>query len=335
MEPDRVGSTATEWKRRELLECARDRVAQRSQTPACQRARRLARRRRRFIIAEVFLVGAVLACGPVPSYASPAAGSDTPPVPSGILSRVVVAAPESGERGGRSSWSIRPDEPPGLDVDFSSFFSTLGWNFTRGLVSTRNLLPLALGGGAALAVHPIDDHVTERFRGDSTTFGDAGNLVGHPVTMIVSVAGALAVVPFTENRRFRTFAFTLAQAQLLDSTLKYTLKATVSRTRPNGENDNAFPSGHTSTTFAAATVATHYYGWKVGVPAYAIAALVGASRVEQGKHYLSDVVFGATLGYLAGRTAVRGTQRSLEPRRMTLLPVVGWDRAGLVVQWRW
>ena len=109
----------------------------------------------------------------------------------------------------------------------------------------------------------------------------------------------------------------------------------MSRTRPNGENDNAFPSGHTSTTFAAATVATHYYGWKVGVPTYAIAALVGASRVEKGKHYLSDVVFGATLGYIAGRTAVRGTQRSLERRRMTLLPVVGWDRAGLVVRWGW
>ena len=47
-----------------------------------------------------------------------------------------------------------------------------------------------------------------------------------PVTMIVSVAEALAVVPFTENRRFRTFAFTLAQAQLLDSTLKYTVSST-------------------------------------------------------------------------------------------------------------
>ena len=57
------------------------------------------------------------------------------------------------------------------------------------------------------------------------------------------------------------------------------------------------------------------------------------SRVEQGKHYLSDVVFGATLGYIAGRTAVRGTDRSLEQPRMTLLPVVGRDRAGLVALW--
>ena len=137
-----------------------------------------------------------------------------------------------------------------------------------------------------------------------------------------------------ENRQFRAFAFSLAQAQILDSGLKYALKSTVSRTRPNGENKNAFPSGHTSGTFAFATVAGHYYGKKVSIPAYTIAALVGLSRVESGKHYLSDVVFGATLGYIAGRTAVRGTERSMERQRMTLQPVIGWGRTGLVAEWR-
>ena len=266
------------------------------------------------MIVEVRLVSATLCGGPVSSPASPSAGSHAPPVLSGIRSPVATADPD-------------------LDVEFSSFFSTLVWNFTHGLVSTDNLLPLALGGGAALAVHPIDDEVTARLRGDSRALGDAGHLVGHPVTIIVSLAGALAAAPFTENRRFRAFAFTLAQAQLVDSTLQYALKTTVSRTRPNGENDNAFPSGHTSATFAFATVAGHYYGKKVSLPAYTLVALVGASRIEKGKHYLSDVVFGATVGYIAGRTAVRGTARSRERQRMTLLPVVGWDRAGLIALW--
>ena len=66
---------------------------------------------------------------------------------------------------------------------------------------------------------------------------------------------------------------------------------------------------------------------------YAVAALVGVSRIEKGKHFVSDVVFGAALGYIAGRTAVRGTDRSLTPQRVALFPVVGWGRTGLTAQW--
>ena len=41
-------------------------------------------------------------------------------------------------------------------------------------------------------------------------------------------------------------------------------------------------------------------------PAYAVAAYVGASRVQAGKHFTSDVVFGAALGIVAGRTVTLG-----------------------------
>ena len=89
---------------------------------------------------------------------------------------------------------------------------------------------------------------------------------------------------------------------------------------------------HTSGTFAFATVAAHYYGMKVSIPAYAVAALVGASRIEKGKHFLSDVVFGATLGYIAGRTAVRGTERSRVPGRFAIHPMIGFGRSGLIAE---
>jgi membrane-associated phospholipid phosphatase len=109
------------------------------------------------------------------------------------------------------------------------------------------------------------------------------------------------------------------------------LKVTVSRERPNGEDDNSFPSGHTSNAFALATVAEHHYGWKVGVPAYALAGVIGASRVEQGKHFLSDVLAGATLGFLAGRTVVRVNGAPLEQRapEVRIAPILGRDIQGL------
>ena len=47
-------------------------------------------------------------------------------------------------------------------------------------------------------------------------------------------------------------------------------------------------------------------GWKAGVPAYAMATFVAASRVQTKRHYLSDVTMGAAIGIIAGRSVTVG-----------------------------
>ena len=280
------------------------------------------------MIVTACLLIATLCGGPASSHAAVAPGALSCPHRSEVVHP--VSSPNPDILGPTRPLPSQADAPTEPDVEFSTFFSTLGWNFTRGLLSADNLLPLAIGGGAALAAHPLDTEVSDRFVGDAEALGDAGHLVENSVTIAVSVGAILIGAQLTNDRRFRRFAYTLTQAQVIDTTLKVGLKGAVSRTRPNGENNNAFPSGHTSTTFTFATVAAHYYGTKVGIPAYAIATLVGLSRIENGKHFPSDVVFGATLGYIAGRTAVRGTERSTQRRQVTVLPVMGWGRTGLL-----
>jgi hypothetical protein len=49
-------------------------------------------------------------------------------------------------------------------------------------------------------------------------------------------------------------------------------------------------------------VANHHYGWRVGVPAYVLASGIGLSRIESNRHHLSDVLAGATIGLIVGRT---------------------------------
>ena len=78
------------------------------------------------------------------------------------------------------------------------------------------------------------------------------------------------------------------------------LKEAFPKTRPDGSDDKSFPSGHTATSFAAAATLTNRYGWKVGLPAHALAAFVGASRVEARKHFAVDVLAGAAIGELSG-----------------------------------
>lgn len=74
---------------------------------------------------------------------------------------------------------------------------------------------------------------------------------------------------------------------------------------------SSFPSGHSSVAFAAATVFAMEYKNKPIIPiiAYTAASVVSLSRITENKHWLSDVVVGAALGYLSGRQVVNNFHR--------------------------
>jgi membrane-associated phospholipid phosphatase len=73
----------------------------------------------------------------------------------------------------------------------------------------------------------------------------------------------------------------------------------------------SFPSGHTTVIFAAATVFAKEYKNTPWVPvvAYSAASLVGLSRITENKHWATDVIVGATLGYLSGSQVVNNYHR--------------------------
>ena len=76
----------------------------------------------------------------------------------------------------------------------------------------------------------------------------------------------------------------------------YALKESISKQRPNGADDEAFPSGHTSVAFQGAAFIHRRYGLKYAVPAYVAASYVAWTRVESDNHDVVDVVAGAALG---------------------------------------
>lgn len=82
-------------------------------------------------------------------------------------------------------------------------------------------------------------------------------------------------------------------------TATWILKYAIDKPRPEGRTDgHAFPSGHTSFAFQGASFLQRRYGWKYGVPAYALAAYVGWSRMEGigERHDGWDVLAGAAVG---------------------------------------
>jgi membrane-associated phospholipid phosphatase len=88
----------------------------------------------------------------------------------------------------------------------------------------------------------------------------------------------------------------IAAAQLVT----FGLKRTFPEIRPDGSDNRSFPSGHTAQSFAAAASIYNRRGPAVGIPAFAIASLVGVARVKADKHHWYDVVVGAGIGSAAG-----------------------------------
>lgn len=107
------------------------------------------------------------------------------------------------------------------------------------------------------------------------------------------------------------------------------LKETISKERPDGSDDRSFPSGHTSSAFAAAATLTNRYGWKVGLPAHALAAFVGASRIEARRHDAVDVLAGAAIGSLSGFLLTRKRDDSV-----VIIPWADGAGAGVLIAGR-
>ncbi|WP_062544314.1 phosphatase PAP2 family protein [Rufibacter tibetensis] len=101
---------------------------------------------------------------------------------------------------------------------------------------------------------------------------------------------------------------------------------------PNGDGQNtSFPSSHTSNAFAAATAIASVYQDNHWVPqaAYGLATLVGLSRINDNKHWASDVLAGAALGYLTGKATYWGYHRvkkAINKRSWVVSPA--WHNGG-------
>ena len=72
-------------------------------------------------------------------------------------------------------------------------------------------------------------------------------------------------------------------------------------TRPDSFS---FPSGHSSSAFAAATGLTVSKKARFIVPGYVLAALIAFSRIYVHVHYPTDVIFGALFGIVYGVIAI-------------------------------
>jgi membrane-associated phospholipid phosphatase len=181
-----------------------------------------------------------------------------------------------------------------------------------GRLPTRtNAAWLASGGLAALAAHPADAPLARRMPASQPVddFLAAGGPLGGAAVQLGMGAGVYLIGRAANSGCASSVGADLLRAQIVAQALTLGLQYSTRRERPDHGSGFSFPSGHTSVTFATATV-LQQFGWKAGLPAYALASYVAAQRVEVNRHYLSDVIFGAAVGIVSARASSITTRHS-------------------------
>jgi membrane-associated phospholipid phosphatase len=185
------------------------------------------------------------------------------------------------------------------------------------------VLGVGLGGSLALRA-TLDDDVRDNTREHPDRWGTGGDffsVLGEAYVQWPVLFGTYAWSLHDQNAELHQVTTTTISALTLTSASTLLIKAIANTDRPNAETNGGhfgFPSYHSASSFAIAAVLDEYYGPQAGIPAYALAGLIGWSRIDGRDHDLSDVVFGGVLGIVIGKSVA--TQHLYNGGRFQLVP---------------
>lgn len=204
------------------------------------------------------------------------------------------------------------------------------------LFERRDLYYAAGFAAATAAVAPLDKTLAHTLQNEAlqanrimSTSSFGARLLGSPgagvIGGVVYGAGRL-----TGNRTMARAGLHTAEAVFLGDLVTGSIKVIAGRKRPYLSPDNpydfrfmrglkadsvrSFPSGHTTSAFAAAAAVTAEAGYEwssgkalVGPALFGVAGIVGLSRMYNNAHWASDVVMGAAIGTFVGWKVARYT----------------------------
>ena len=186
-----------------------------------------------------------------------------------------------------------------------------------------NMFALLLAGGASIAMHSsgADKELAENFDNPRVFHGftdESLNIIGSPWTHLAASSLWYATSAKNQDEFNKQRAGAMLRALGVTSVITMSLKAIRDNESPNGKKW-AWPSGHAASSFTVASVLDEFYGPRVGIPAYAVASLVSYRMIDSGDHWGSDIIFGATLGWVVGHTFA-GKHKELEVAGFKVVP---------------
>ena len=230
----------------------------------------------------------------------------------GVVSAPLMAQTPVQQEVTQPDRSTPPIERPAANTSITSFATDV-LNDQKGIWTApfhinkgdfEWLAPVGVAGGTLFVFdHKISDAVRPdtSLRGPSSTISNVGLVAPWAVPGTMWLLGAVSHNDHTLE------AGRLGVEAAVDSeVVMQVLKLATHRLRPDGSDNASFPSGHTMSAFALASVMSHEYHDKklVVFGSYGFATAVGLARIGGLNHFPTDVLAGAVLGELIGRYVV-------------------------------
>ncbi len=172
----------------------------------------------------------------------------------------------------------------------------------------------ALGvlSAASLLDEPLRDHLQAHRTAGKDDAARVFRRVGQPEIYAVVGLGTIATGLITGDAGITRSGERITAGLLLAGVTSSALKLATGRRRPGGgtgpyefhpfSGNDAWPSGHTTMAFAlAAGVSDELHSTPAAIVLYGAAALTGWSRLNDDRHWLSDVLAGAAVGVTSAK----------------------------------
>lgn len=194
---------------------------------------------------------------------------------------------------------------------------------------------LYYGVGITAGLLILEDQIIDPIQEDTVedkplgSFSKAGDLAGQLIPNLLYMGYNYTNSWINKNSEAQSNANLMFKATLYASATTTILKYIVREPRPNSVDRHSFPSGHTTTAFAFASVVGMRHSFYWGLAAYTLAGFVAYSRINDNYHYIHDVMAGATIGISYG-IGLHYLDKKKKKTTYHLLPQVDRDKIGLM-----
>ena len=255
----------------------------------------------------------------------------------GFILCISLSAQETSKDSVETRWNM-------FKYDIATMFQGVGYSYTRPLHWEGNQWAQfgAIIGGTALVYLADDD--TSRFirnnrEGVPQVIRDYGEFYGSPSNNYMATSGVYAVGLITKNEKLRRTGVLLISSATSAGLLQQVLKSVVGRARPladlgkdtfdpfnSSRNFHSFPSGHALLAFTNAyAIGKQFKSPWVKAGIYTLGAIPGISRVWDGQHWLSDMVFAFAISIATVESIDRYLDKKYDQKYNDQKKLVSWN----------
>lgn len=196
---------------------------------------------------------------------------------------------------------------------------------------------LVIVGSMTALDEPVNVVVADWQTDFANNFGKAGDVIGGAPFQLGISGSAMLVGSLAKSKPLLNFGLDNLQSQVFTGGVTFIVKNLFHRARPeagegafawygpfNGWGNESFFSGHTALAFSTANMIFLHSKkkWWVGLLGFGTATAVGISRMQQQKHWSSDVMMGAIMGTVISTFVYKQQEKRRDAKQAVRLKIL-------------